>query len=90
MANYKNYKIFFKKSAEKELHKIPKQDLKRILEKIRELEQNPRPIGSEKLSGQEKYRIRQGNYRVVYSINEDAIEVWVVKVAHRKLVYRDM
>lgn len=88
MVNYKNYKIFFKKSAQKELDKIPKQDLQRIVKKIKTLEHDPRPVGSEKLSGQEKYRIRQGDYRIIYAINDDQVEVWVVKIAHRRLVYR--
>lgn len=82
------YSVFFKASAHKDLNLIPKADLKRIMERIGALAQNPRPLGSEKLSGQERYRIRQGNYRIVYSIEDLKLTVWVVKVAHRREVYR--
>lgn len=82
------YSIFFKASALKDLNLIPKAALKRIMERIGALAQNPRPLGSEKLSGQERYRIRQGNYRIVYSIEDLKLTVWVVKVAHRREVYR--
>ena len=82
------YKIFFKESVEKDLRSIPKKDLKKILTRIEALAQEPRPQGYEKLSGQEKYRIRQGTYRIIYSIQEQELTVWVVKVGHRKDVYR--
>ena len=82
------YKIFFKESVEKDLRSIPKKDLKRILTRIEALAQEPRPQGYEKLSGQEKYRIRQGTYRIIYSIQEQELTVWVVKVRHRKDVCR--
>lgn len=82
------YKVFFKKSVWKDLETIPKKELNKILEKIRVLSDNPRPPGSLKLSGKERYRIRQGRYRVLYSIQDEELTVWVVKVAHRKEVYR--
>ena len=82
------YKIFFKKSVEKDFKSIPKKDLKRILDRIEMLDEDPRPQGSEKLTGQERYRIRQGLYRIVYSIQDNELTVWVVKVGHRKDVYR--
>lgn len=82
------YKIFFKKSVEKDLRAIPKKDLKKILTRIEALAQEPRPQGYEKLSGQEKYRIRQSTYRIIYSIQDQELTVWVVKVGHRKDVYR--
>ena len=82
------YKIFFKKSIEKDFESIPKKDLKRILARIKMLAQDPRPFGSEKLTGQERYRIRQGRYRIVYSIQENELIVWIVKIGHRKDVYR--
>ena len=81
------YKVFFKKSVEKDLKIIPKRDLVKILEKIESLHIDPRPVGSEKLTGQEKYRIRQGNFRIVYSIQEYELTIWVVKVGHRRDVY---
>lgn len=82
------YKIFFKKSVAKDFAAIPKPDLQRIISLIGSLAENPRPSGCEKLTGQERYRVRQGSYRVVYSIQDHELTVWVVKVAHRKDVYR--
>ena len=82
------YKIFFKKSVEKDLKSIPTRDLKKILRKIESLRLNPRPSGSEKLTGLERYRIRQGSYRIVYSIQDFELTVWVVKIGHRKEIYR--
>jgi mRNA interferase RelE/StbE len=82
------YKIFFKESVEKDFRSIPKKDLKKILFRIEALAKEPRPQGHEKLSGQEKYRIRQGTYRIIYSIHDKELTVWVVKVGHRKVAYR--
>jgi mRNA interferase RelE/StbE len=82
------YSIFFKDSARKELDAIPAVYLRRIMERIGQLADNPRPVGSEKLSGQEKYRIRHGNYRIIYSIHDSQLTVWVVKIGHRREVYR--
>lgn len=82
------YKIFFKESVEKDLRSIPKKDLKKILTRIEALAKEPRPQGCEKLSSQDKYRIRQGTYRIIYSIQDQELTVWVVKVGHRKDVYR--
>jgi mRNA interferase RelE/StbE len=82
------YKIYFKESVEKDFRKIPKKDIKKILSRIKALAEDPRPPDHEKLSGQEKYRIRQGLYRIIYSIQDKELTVWVVKVGHRKDVYR--
>jgi mRNA interferase RelE/StbE len=82
------YKIFVKRSVEKDLAAIPKDDLQRILRKIESLGENPRPQGCEKLSGQEKYRVRQGRYRIVYSVQDNELTVWIVKVGHRREIYR--
>lgn len=82
------YKIFFRKSVKNDISEIPAKDLRRILGKIESLGENPRPVGCEKLSGQEKYRVRQGRYRIIYSIQDCELTVWVVKVGHRKEVYR--
>ena len=82
------YRVFFKSSVEKDFSTIPKNDVKRILDRIKTLEYNPRPKGCEKLTGQEKYRLRQRRYRIVYSIQDDELTVWVVKVGHRKDMYR--
>ena len=82
------YEVFFKESVWKDLGKVPKSDLKRILSRLEKLGDDPRPIGCEKLTGQELYRARQGKYRIVYSIQENELTVWVIKVGHRKDVYR--
>jgi mRNA interferase RelE/StbE len=82
------YRVFFKKSVQKDLSAIPEEDLKRILSRIQSLEEEPRPPGCEKLTGQERYRLRQGRYRIVYSIQDDELSVWIVKVGHRKDIYR--
>ncbi len=82
------YKIFFKKSVEKDFKVIPKRDLKKILDRIETLAEEPRPTGCEKLTGQKRYRLRQGRYRILYSIQDDELTVWVVKVGHRKDIYR--
>ncbi|MCF6174572.1 MAG: type II toxin-antitoxin system RelE/ParE family toxin [Victivallaceae bacterium] len=82
------YKIKIKASAIKELNKIPSQYLKKITAKISALSENPRPMGCEKLSGEEKYRIRQGNYRIIYSITDGLLLVHVIKIGHRKDIYK--
>ena len=82
------YKVYFKQSVWKDFEGIPKVDLKRIMKIIESLGKDPRPSGCRKLSGQERYRLRQGRYRVVYSIQDDESSVWVVKVGHRRDVYR--
>lgn len=77
------YEIFFRESVWKELKKIPKADLKKIISRIEQLGNEPRPMGCEKLTSLALYRIRQGNYRIVYSIQDDELTVWMVKVGHR-------
>jgi mRNA interferase RelE/StbE len=82
------YNIQFKESVRKDFRKIPKKDVLRILAKIEALADNPMPPQAEKLSGDDKYRIRQGNYRILYRIEDDILMVTVVKVGHRKDVYQ--
>ena len=82
------YKVFFKALVEKELQAIPKKDVIKILRQINSLAINPRPPGCEKLTGQERYRVRQGMYRIVYSIQDFNLTVWIVRVGNRKDVYR--
>ena len=82
------YKIFFKTSVWKDFEAIPNKDLKRILERIESLWENPRHPGCKKLDSQERYRLRQGRYRILYSIQDEELSVWIVKVGHRKNVYR--
>ncbi len=82
------YEISLKKSALKELEGIPKKELQKILKKIKALSSNPRPQGSQKLSHREQYRFRQGDYRIIYSIRDDNLTVHIIKVGHRKEIYR--
>lgn len=84
-----NYKITFKSSVAKDLRAIPTADVQRILSCIDELAENPRAHGCIKLSGNELYRVRQGNYRIVYEIRDGELVVVVIKVAHRSSVYTD-
>ena len=85
-----DYKVLIKPSAVKEVEAIPAKDRERVVRKIRALTEDPRPRGSEKLSGDDKYRARQGRYRIVYSVSDDDRTVLVVKVGHRREVYRQL
>ena len=82
------YKVTIRKSAAKELEGIPPKDLGRIVKRIRVLTANPRPQGSQKLSSKEQYRIRQGDYRIVYSIDDNEMIIDIVKIGHRREIYR--
>jgi mRNA interferase RelE/StbE len=82
------YRLLVKASAAKELATVPTKDRRRLIERIRALANEPRPHGSQKLSGRDKYRLRQGRYRVVYLIDDAAREVTIFKVGHRRDVYR--
>jgi len=82
------YEIFFKKSVEKDFKSIPKNELKKIIKRIGELAKNPRPQSCEKLTGQDRYRLRQGNYRIIYSIQDKELTISIVMVGHRKDIYR--
>ncbi len=82
------YKIRIKKSASEELGKIQKKDLLKIIERIKKLALNPRPQGYQKLSSLERYRLRQGNYRIIYSVSGKDFEIHIVKIGHRREVYK--
>ena len=84
------YRILIKASAAKEIEAVgQKKDRQRIVRQIQSLADNPRPAGCEKLSGQsDRYRVREGNYRIVYSVDDRTLLVNVAKVGHRKEVYR--
>lgn len=83
------YSLVIKRSAEKELKKLPVGDLRRVVNRIRGLTQQPRPSGCETLSGEAKrHRIRQGDYRIVYGVDDSAHVVEIVKIGHRREVYR--
>jgi len=83
-----NYKILIKPSAIKELNKIPKKELPKITDKIQALSKDPRSPGYEKLAAQNVYRIRQDSYRIIYEIEDDKLIIIVIKVDHRRDVYR--
>ena len=82
------YKIIIRKSVSRDIKRIPKKDVQRILKAVKTLSQNPRPPQSKKLSREEKYRLRCGAYRVLYEIQDEQLVVCVVRVRHRKDVYR--
>ncbi|HEX3903800.1 MAG TPA: type II toxin-antitoxin system RelE/ParE family toxin [Polyangia bacterium] len=83
-----SYRLEVKRSAAKEIADLPKADCQRVVAKIQLLANNPRPHGCEKLSGAEKYRVRQGDYRILYEIDDSAKSVIIVKIGNRKEVYR--
>jgi len=83
-----SYKVLIKPSAVNELERVPLKARRKLAAKIRALAEDPRPHGAEKLSGQERYRVRQGDYRAIYGIDDAAQTVLVVKVGHRGDVYR--
>ena len=82
------FELVFKQSVAKDLRQIPRKKVARILRRIKALRVELRPVGVEKLSGQEKYRIRQGVYRIIYEIRDDKLIVVVIKIGHRRDVYR--
>jgi mRNA interferase RelE/StbE len=83
-----SYKRLIKPSAAKELEALPEKDRRRTATKIQRLARDPRPAGAEKLSGQDRYRLRQGDYRILYSIDNASAAVVIVKIGHRRDVYR--
>lgn len=82
------YRIYFRESVNKDFRGIPKKEIKLILDRIKLLAFEPGPSGCEKLTDQERYRIRHRKYRIVYWIQDSAFTIWIVKVGHRKDVYR--
>lgn len=83
-----SYSILLTRSAAKELGAVPDKDRRRIVPKIGTLATDPRSLGAEKLSGDDKYRIRQGDYRILYEIVDPELIVTVVRIGHRREVYR--
>jgi mRNA interferase RelE/StbE len=84
------YSIEIKKSAAREIEGLPLRARRQVVERIGLLADDPRPRGCEKLVGGERYRVRQGDYRIVYSVEDLRLVVWVVKVGHRRDVYRGL
>ena len=84
-----SYKISFRRSAEKELRKVPHSDLRRVMDRIGALSGNPRPAGAQMLKGEDRYyRIRPRDYRVIYELDDPGRQVIIIKVGHRREVYR--
>ena len=83
-----SYSLVLKRSAAKEIEALPRDERARVVERIGRLADDPRPAGCEKLSGQERYRVRQGRYRILYEIVDHELVVIVVRVADRKEAYR--
>lgn len=82
-----SFEIRFKESVSKDLRHLPNKDVKKILQRIEALRNDPRPAGCDKLSTQERYRVRQGVYRIIYEVRDNELVVIVIKVGHRREVY---
>lgn len=82
------YSLFLKESVQNDFEGIPKKDLRKILTRLKSLANDPRPFGCEKLTGHDRYRLRQGRYRIVYTVQDEERAVTVVKVGQRKDIYR--
>ena len=86
-----SYEVIFKRSAEKDLRDLPKGTVKRVLTRIEELQRDPRPRQSSKLTGAEQlYRVRVGDYRIIYGVADDEREITVYYVRHRRDAYRQL
>ena len=84
-----SYKVIFHPHViRRDLPKLPKKDASRIIERIKRLADDPRPSGSTKLSNREELRLRQGNWRVLYVVDDNERIVQIVKVRHRSEVYK--
>jgi len=83
-----SYNVRIKRSAARELEAVPLKDRRRLVARIEALRTDPRPVGVQKLTGEEKYRLRQGDYRVLYEILDQDLLVTVVRIGHRRDVYR--
>lgn len=82
------YRLVFARSARRELERLPRQEIQRLVKRIHQLASDPRPVGCQKLSGTDFYRLRQGDYRVLYGIDDAHRLVDIIKIGHRREVYR--
>ena len=82
------YKLLIRQSAAKELEALPLKERRRIAKRIEALAANPRPSGSERMAGEKKYRLRHGDYRILYSVEDVGVSVTVVRIAHWREAYR--
>ena len=86
-----SYQIQIKRSAQKELEALPKREQRRIIRALEALSEKPRPSGVRKIVGAEDlYRLRVGDYRVVYQIKEQILTIWVIRIGHRRDIYRHL
>ena len=83
-----HYTVRLKRSAERELRRLPRDNIPRILSRMQQLASQPRPPGCKKLTGEEEYRVRQGDFRFLYTVDDQQRLVEVVKIAHRREVCR--
>ncbi len=83
-----SYRLLIKPSAVKELEALPLKDRRRVVARLRRLSDQPRPPGCEKLTGHDLYRVRQGNYRILYEVQDHDLTVAIIKIGHRRDVYR--
>jgi mRNA interferase RelE/StbE len=81
------YSVLINSKVQKQLEKVPEPYYSNIKKAILDLANNPRPNGYKKLKGRPEYRIREGNYRVIYDIHDDVLNVLIIKVGHRKDIY---
>jgi mRNA interferase RelE/StbE len=84
-----NYEVILSKTAKKQLSKLPIKIAKRLIETIEKLSKEPRPHGYIKLTGVSLYRIRIGDYRVIYNIEDDILTIFVVEIGNRSEIYDD-
>jgi mRNA interferase RelE/StbE len=83
-----SYRLLIKPSAAKELERLPTKDRKRLVARMQGLSAQPRPPGCEKLTGHDLFRVRQGDYRILYEVQDPDLVVTVFKIGHRRDVYR--
>jgi mRNA interferase RelE/StbE len=83
-----SYRLLIKPSAAKELEGLPTKDRKRVVARMQGLSAQPRPPGCEKLTGHDLFRVRQGDYRILYEVQDTDVVVIVFKIGHRRDVYR--
>lgn len=82
------YEIIIKPTAQKDLDKLPDKEVVKIAKRFLQLQENPRPVGIQKLTDQEGYRIRIGDYRVLFEIEDEEKKVFIYRIKHRKEAYR--
>lgn len=81
------YQLLIEKRVQKQLERIPEPDYSKIKKSILDLAKNPRPVGCKKLKGRDGFRIRQGNYRIIYEVKDHILTVLIVAAGHRKDIY---